>query len=203
LINYNSADGLMGMAWPQIAEITTTKPYFNTLIANGAVSSGEFGFLLAKSGSVLYLGGVDRSVVNGNLNSVPVTQEGYWQVDMDSVDIGGSPAVSSLSVIIDTGTTLVVGDPDSVSQFYERIPDAQDASSTVGDGFYTFPCDSPPQVSLSFGGVAYDISSTFNLGPASQGSSDCVGGIVGQDVGSKLLSSFVLEIIYGYSLSCT
>jgi cathepsin D len=148
--------------------------------------------LLAESGSVLYLGGVDSSVVDGNLNTVPVTQEGYWQVDMDSVNVGGSPAVSSLSAVIDTGTTLVVGDPDSVSQFYENIPNAQDASSSVGDGFYTFPCDSPPQVSLSFGGVAYDVSSTFNLGPASQGSSDCVGGIVGQEIGSKLLSSFCL-----------
>jgi cathepsin D len=67
----------MGMARPQTAEISTAKLYFNTVIANGAVSSGEFGFLLAESGAVFYLGGVDSSVVDGNFNTVPVTQEGY------------------------------------------------------------------------------------------------------------------------------
>jgi hypothetical protein len=35
---------------------------------------------------------------------------------MDSVDVDSNPAVPSLSEIIDTDTTIVVGDPDSVSQ---------------------------------------------------------------------------------------
>jgi hypothetical protein len=181
----------MGMAWPQIAEITTTQPFFNTLIANDAVSSGEFGFELAPSGSVLYLGGADSSAAGGSLTTVPVTHEGYWQVNMDSINVGGEPAISSLSAIIDTGTTLIVGDINSVAQFYESVPGAQDASSTLGSGFYTFPCNSSPEVSLSFGGVAFDISNTFSLGPATQGSSQCVGGIIGQSVGGKTMFLFI------------
>jgi len=177
------ADGLMGMAYPEIAQITATAPTFNTLISSKAVASGEFGFKLSSSGAVLYLGGVDSSSSSGDLKTVKVTQKGYWQVDMDAVTVGGKQAVGTTSAIIDTGTTLVVGDPTSVSKFYESVPGSQDASSTLGAGFFTFPCNSAPKVGMTFGGVNYDISSTFNLGAAQQGSSDCVGGIVGQDTG--------------------
>ena len=46
---------------------------------------------------------------------------------------------------------------------------------------YTFPCSSADslQVSASFNGQTYSIASQyFNLGPATSGSSDCVGGVV-------------------------
>lgn len=52
------------------------------------------------------------------------------------------------------------------------------------------PCNSIPDITLTFGGKAFSISAeTFNLGQAEQGSSDCVGGIIGQDVGGKRFSS--------------
>ncbi|KAF8290886.1 peptidase A1, partial [Clavulina sp. PMI_390] len=87
--------------------------------------------------------------------------------------------VSGLSVIVDSGTTLIVGDSDNVATFYSQIEGSADASSTVGAGFYTFPCSSVPSVSATFNGVSYSISSDyFNLGQASDGSSDCVGGVV-------------------------
>ncbi|KAF8290882.1 peptidase A1, partial [Clavulina sp. PMI_390] len=92
-----------------------------------------------------------------------------------------SPAVSGLSVIVDSGTTLIVGDADNVATFYSQIEGSADASSTVGDGFYTFPCSSASDISVgaTFNGVSYSISSDyFNLGQASDGSSDCVGGVV-------------------------
>jgi len=177
------ADGLMGMAFPEIAQITATTPFFNTLIANKAVASGQFGFKLASNDAVLFLGGVDPNASSGDLKPVPVTRKGFWQVDMDSVTVGGQEALSTTSAIIDTGTTLVVGVPNQVAQVYQSIPGSQDASSTIGEGFFTFPCDSNPQVAMTFGGVSYDISSTFNLGTVEEGSSDCVGGIVGQDTG--------------------
>jgi hypothetical protein len=42
------------------------------------------------------------------------------------------------------------------------------------------PCNSNPQVSLTFGGKDFAVSAnTFNLGQVSAGSSDCVGGVAG------------------------
>jgi cathepsin D len=58
-------------------------------------------------------------------------------------------------------------------------------SASVGDGYYTYPCNSPPNVSITFGGKKFAISAnTFSLGRVSSGSSQCVGGIVGEDIGA-------------------
>lgn len=48
--------------------------------------------------------------------------------------------MSDLSAVVDTGTTLIVGDPDNVAAFYAAIPGSKDASETVGPGFFTGKC---------------------------------------------------------------
>lgn len=179
------------MGYPQIAEINATVPLINTLIREDAIAIGEFGFKLADTDSVLYLGDVDQSASAGPLNFIPVTEKGYWQVTMDSVHVNGKTALPSSSAIIDTGTSLIVGNPTSVSQFYESIPGAKDAGSTVGKGYFTYPCDSEPTVVLIFGGEPYDISGTFNLGLSEEGSSECVGGVVGMDTPSMSSVIFI------------
>ena len=56
------------------------------------------------------------------------------------------------------------------------------APALGGPGFYTFPCNATPSVSLGFGGKAFAIpQETFNLGPITHGSQECVGSLVGQD----------------------
>ena len=47
------------------------------------------------SGSELYLGGIDDSKFSGDLTYVDVTQEGYWQVSLDGVNVGSESPVSS------------------------------------------------------------------------------------------------------------
>jgi len=192
------ADGLMGMAFEAISDYNAP-PVFSTLVSAGQTSEPVFAFKLSSSGASLTVGGTDSSLYSGDFTYAPVTQEGYWQVDLDSVNVGGSAAVSSLSSIIDTGTTLIVGDSDSVSQFYSSIDGAQDASSSVGAGYYTVPCDSIPSVSLTFAGQSFDVSAdTFNLGPATDGSSDCVGGIASQDGDSEfwIVGDVFLQNVY-------
>lgn len=56
---------------------------------------------------------------------------------MDSVSVGGRTGVPRRTAIIDTGTTLIVGDSASVRRLYQMIPGAQDARNAIGDGFYT------------------------------------------------------------------
>jgi len=36
--------------------------------------------------------------------------QGYWQVAMDALSLGGKSVISNIDSIIDTGTTLIVGD---------------------------------------------------------------------------------------------
>ena len=64
----------MGLAFPSLSSFPAT-PYFNTLIREGAVSAGQFGFKLASSGSSLFLGGADSRLYKGAINWNPVTQQ--------------------------------------------------------------------------------------------------------------------------------
>ncbi|KAF9449879.1 acid protease [Macrolepiota fuliginosa MF-IS2] len=172
-------DGLMGMAFRQIS-VFGDNPFFQTLIAQGTPTASQFSFKLSQSGSELFLGGVNNNMFTGSFTNVPVTQEGFWQVTLGAVNVGGSAAISNQQAAIDTGTTLIVAPQAQVAQFYQAIPGSQDASQTVGAGFFTFPCSANPSVSLTFGGKEFAIpSASFNLGQVSAGSSQCVGGIAG------------------------
>ncbi|KAJ3829455.1 acid protease [Lentinula raphanica] len=190
-------DGLMGMAFPEIS-VFQANPVFQTLIAQGAVTASQFGVKLATSGSELFLGGVDTALFEGDFTNNPVTEVGFWQIDLQSVNVNGEAAVSDLSAIIDTGTTLIVGDPDNVAAFYAAIPGSADASNTVGAGFFTVPCDAIPAVSMTFGGTSFTLSpDTFNLGLVSAGSNDCVGGITASDLGNFWVTGDVfLQNVY-------
>ncbi|KIJ66833.1 hypothetical protein HYDPIDRAFT_85774 [Hydnomerulius pinastri MD-312] len=177
-------DGLMGLAFGAIS-VYQANPVFQTLVADGQVTESVFAFKLAGSGSELYIGGVNSNLYTGDFTYAAVTQEGYWEVGMDAILGNGQQIQSEIDSIIDTGTTLIVVPPTDAQNFYEAIG-GQDASTTVGEGFYTFPCDAVPQVSLTFNGQTFPISvDTFSLGLESDGSSDCVGGIVGEDLGAS------------------
>ena len=135
---YCSPDGLMGLAWPSISAITETPPFVNNLKTQDIILvEAEFGVKLADTGSELFLGGANTALTSGDFTDLPVSQEAFWQVAMDSVNVGGSSVVSGLQAIVDTGTSLIVGTPETVTKFYAAIPESKDASSTVGEGFFT------------------------------------------------------------------
>lgn len=184
-------DGLMGMGFQEISDYDAP-PVFQTLVSQGKVSSSAFGFTLLESGSELYLGGTDTSKFDGDLTFTPVTEVGYWQIELSGASVGSKTAFSkSVDAIVDTGTTLLIGDSTNVAKIYKKISGAADASSTVGDGFYTIPCDSiPDNVSLKIGGTKFTLSAdSLNLGAVEEGSSDCVGGIIADDSEGKCTSS--------------
>jgi cathepsin D len=172
--------GLMGMGFQSISEYNAP-PVIQTLVETGMTTEPVFAFKLSDSGAELTIRGTNNALYTGGFTVVPVTQEGYWQVDMDAVSVGTTKALGTTSAIIDSGTTLIVAPTADAAKFYQSVP----GSASVGDGYYTYPCNSPPSVSLAFGGRKFAISpDTFSLGQVSAGSSQCVGGVVGEDVGA-------------------
>ncbi|KAH7912656.1 aspartic peptidase domain-containing protein [Hygrophoropsis aurantiaca] len=190
------ADGLMGMAFQSISEYNAST-VFDTLVSQGAVDEPVFAFKLAQNGSELYLGGTDSSLFKGDFTYVPVTNEGFWQVNLDEVSANGDSVLTKLDSIVDTGTTLIVGDTENVDKFYQAIG-GQNATATAGPGFYTFPCAKVPSVSITYGGTPWPISAdSFNLGQVSSGSADCVGGIIAQaDVSFWIVGDVFLRNVY-------
>ncbi|KAH7912653.1 aspartic peptidase domain-containing protein [Hygrophoropsis aurantiaca] len=190
------ADGLMGMGFKAIAEYNTN-PVFQTLAAQQQTTEPVFAFKLAKQGSELFLGGTNSDLYTGEFTYVNVTTRGYWEVVLDAVSADNTTVAKNLDSIIDTGTTLIIGDPTNVAAFYTAVG-GKSAASTVGEGYYTFPCSKVPQASLTFGGKSFAISAeTFNLGPVTPGSEDCVGGIMAQSgVGFWVVGDVFLANVY-------
>lgn len=52
---------------------------------------------------------------------VPVTKKGYWQIDMDSVTVAGSPVTSVNAAILDSGTSLLVGPKEDVKKIASKV----------------------------------------------------------------------------------
>jgi hypothetical protein len=132
-LHHYSPDGLLGLAWPEIAVITTS-PILFTLQKEG-LTSGDFTFILSGSDPVFTLGTSEISSSQRH-STVPVTHQGFWQVDLDSVNIQGKSVTSKHSVIIDTGSTFILGDAASVQAIYASIPGSKNASDLAA-GFYT------------------------------------------------------------------
>ncbi|KAN0138186.1 eukaryotic aspartyl protease [Lactarius tabidus] len=187
------ADGLLGMGYESISSYGAS-PVFQTLVSQGQVSTPEFGFYFAESGSELYIGGTNQNHYTGSFTYMPVTTQGYWQGSFGGISVNGKSVIGSSGAIIDTGTTQVVGDTQSVQAVYNQIPGSKD----VGDGTWTIPCDFDIPVSIAFAGKAFQISpSTFNLGPESSGSSTCVGGFGASDgLGFWIVGDVFLQNVY-------
>ncbi|KAH9944776.1 aspartic peptidase domain-containing protein [Amylocystis lapponica] len=192
------ADGLMGMAFQAISSLGAV-PYFFNAVQQNAVSQGVFSFKLAGSGSELYIGGTDSSLYTGDIEYHSLSSnEGYWQIGSGSAIVNGQTVASSLETIIDSGTTLMYGPSDGVSQFYSAISGSQEYDSS--NGLWSFPCDSSPTVAFSWeNGQTWSISADdFNLGPVSSGSDQCQGALGVSDVGEDrwLLGDTLLLNVY-------
>ncbi|KAI6046707.1 aspartic peptidase domain-containing protein [Pisolithus marmoratus] len=187
------ADGLMGMAFRSLS-IYGADPVIQTLINNNVISDPVFAFKLASSSSELRIGGVNSALYSGSFTYTPVTQQGFWQINGDAISTNRNAIISPFTAIVDTGTTLILGDLDTVGPFYNSLN-----ATDLGNGFYTMGCDSMPSVSIIIGGKAFSLSpTTFNLGTYPAGSSQCVGAIASTgSLGSiMILGDTFLQNVY-------
>ena len=117
-----------------------------------------FGFKLASSGSELYLGGTNSAHYSGSIEYHDVDQSTvFWQITGAKALVGSTTAVSGFETIIDSGTTIMYGPPSAVKTFYSKISGSGVYDSS--EGYYYYPCSSPPSVSFSWGGKSWAISS--------------------------------------------
>ncbi|KAH9851624.1 acid protease [Lenzites betulinus] len=167
------ADGLLGLGLTALSALGHD-PFFVTAVKQGAVSEGVFGFKLAESGSELYIGGTNTRLYTGSIEYHPVTStSGFWQIGSGKLTLNGKSYATGLQTIIDSGTTLMAAQPNTVDKFYESIPGS---SFDSRDEVYTFPCDQVPELSFSWGGKTWAISTDeFNIGQAANG--DCAGAL--------------------------
>lgn len=169
-------DGILGLAYPAISNLDEVRaslsltlsspeltyplqePFFNTLIDQGTVSAGVFGFKLASSGSTLFLGGTDTSKYTGSIEYHSIDQStGFWQAKGAKSVAGSKTPNSNFETIIDSGTTIMYGPPSAVKTFYAAIPGSAVYDSS--NGYYSYPCNSLPTVGFAWGGKTWPVTS--------------------------------------------
>ncbi|XP_036328639.1 lysosomal aspartic protease-like [Rhagoletis pomonella] len=154
-------DGILGMGYQTIAVDNVVPPFYN-LYSQGLIDSPVFAFYLTRNGTSLQggeltLGGIDTNHYSGELTYVPVTIEGYWQFNMDSVSIDGTNACLDCSAIADTGTSLLA----VPSSLLENIQNA--IGAVYSEGEYLVECaalSSLPIISFTIGGTTFNLTSS-------------------------------------------
>ncbi|KAF9220072.1 acid protease [Gyrodon lividus] len=185
-----AGDGLLGMAFHTISNYDQPS-FFQTLITEGQTDEPVFAFNFAAPKPELYLGGTNPEMYTGDFTWTPVTQQGYWQINIDSVVGNGQNVLTNVAGIVDTGTLLIQGPLLDVALLYAAIGGIP---FHLGQGFYCFPCDAVPNVSFTLSGTSFPISTAaFNMGSFGD-PSWCVGSIVARTVpfwvvGTRFLSS--------------
>ncbi|KAJ6588105.1 acid protease [Mycena capillaripes] len=175
-------DGILGLAFPAISNLNKN-PFFVNANADGDVDANQFGFYLASSGSELFLGGTNEDLYTGDIefNSVD-SSGGFWQATGAKALVGSSSAVTGFQTIIDSGTTLMYGPPAAVKKVFAKVSGSKVFDST--NGYYSYPCATPPKISFNWGGQNWAISAdNLNLGQTETGSKDCVASLAAQDLG--------------------
>uniref|UniRef100_A0A7M4FSY8 Embryonic pepsinogen-like n=1 Tax=Crocodylus porosus TaxID=8502 RepID=A0A7M4FSY8_CROPO len=123
---YTDFDGILGLAYPDIA-VEGLIPVFDNLMIKNLVKQHLFSvYLDAKSqvfGSMLIFGGIDESYFTGPIHWIPVSYQGYWQISMDSIIVNGKVITceSGCQAIVDTGTSLLAGPASEVNNLQKVI----------------------------------------------------------------------------------
>ncbi|GAA5923912.1 pepsin-like aspartic protease [Sporobolomyces koalae] len=204
--------GLMGLGWQQLAASRVT-PFWQNLYAASVLPFPGFAVSLTRYNNVstaaavepggsLTIGYLNASLYSSDINyvSIPNGMESYWVIPMDQVTVNGTNVTTTSQgtqyVAIDTGTTLIGGPKQVVSNLYAQVEGAQAATGPY-TGYYSYPCEHNVSVALTFGGTAYNMSaSDFNLGPfgidASTNRSTCLGAFFDLSFGSSSRVSWVI-----------
>ncbi len=141
-------DGLLGLAFPSLSRssFSGSTPVFFTLVAQGVLPKNSFGLCPSE----LYIGGTNNELHKGDFTYVPVTHEvrlcktiprfdvnchtfqGFWQANIDVLYVDGKQVAGTTDMIIDSGTSMILGDNTTVKALYDQIP----GSSPIGTGGY-------------------------------------------------------------------
>ncbi|ORY80220.1 aspartic peptidase domain-containing protein [Leucosporidium creatinivorum] len=182
--------GILGMGWSTIAS-SGAVPLVEALAQNGTLPSEVFGFAFKSyaydkltsetmAGGTLTIGSTDTSAYSGDINWIPIQLPGgYWSIPLDGMTASGSDiTLTTTNIIVDTGTTLIGMPAADVTAIYDQISAASAYSLDGESGYYSFPCDTNINVTMTFGGVSYAIpSDSFNAGAIDTSGSTCLGAI--------------------------
>jgi len=204
--------GIMGLAFQSIASSGAT-PFWQALVQGGQWTDPVMSFFLTdfandpnaqqeEFGGAFTMGFTNSTLFTGNIDfqDIPSNDQTFWQIPLSKVTVQGNavtPSGGFGNAAIDSGTTLIGGPSDQIADIYGQIPGSAPASGQL-EGYFTFPCNTAVNVTLTFGSssIAWSIpSSTFVL--MSVGQNQCVGVFFDLDIGGSSPSDITPAWVVG------
>ncbi|KAF7351968.1 Acid protease [Mycena venus] len=171
--------GSIGLGFAPIAQ-TTNLPFWRAILEGKDISAPEFSIWLSHNGGAITFGGVNNSLFSGDIDYLDLaeTNSTYWALDIAAVTVQGKSVNISKNrlAVFDTASAFIFAPQADMDAIWAAVP-----GSTLNgtEGLYQFPCNTDLNITISFGGRTWPISSTaLNLGPVSPGSQQCFGAIV-------------------------
>nr|PIL99808.1 aspartyl protease ASP1 [Toxoplasma gondii COUG] len=138
---FGKFDGILGMGFPSLAT-KGLKPFMQAAVEQNVVKNWVFAFYLASANGVdgeLAIGGVDQERFIGDINFSPVVDSRYWMINTKGLKSDGDLIAPTTKMIIDSGTSLIVGPLDEV----KRIATMMGAFSVplMPEGMFFISCE--------------------------------------------------------------
>lgn len=193
-------DGIFGLGLAPLASSHQPPPFY-TMMQAGLVDEAVFALYVQGKGGELDLGGIDASRFRGPLVYAPLTDDHYWQIQLDDISLD-SLALGSRKAIVDSGTTLIIVTPEDAELIHGAIPGAVNN----GDSTWSVPCAAANLPTLSFllGDETMVLpGAAYILDPLHSSNSLCLSGISGQaldhDENSWILGDVFMKHYYTVS----
>ncbi|TYH27465.1 hypothetical protein ES288_A02G072300v1 [Gossypium darwinii] len=137
VLSLASFDGILGLGFQDVS-VGNVAPLWHSMMQQSLVAQKVFSFWfnkdpMASEGGELVFGGVDPKHFKGQHTYVPVTQKGYWQIDLEDFLVAdqSTGCCINCTAIVDSGTAFIAGPFDAV----KKINDAIEAK-----GFVSMEC---------------------------------------------------------------
>ncbi|OMJ70243.1 hypothetical protein SteCoe_31827 [Stentor coeruleus] len=182
-------DGILGMAWQTIS-VDNVTPVFQNLFTQGVVSQNSFAFYLTRNigqaGSTLTLGGYNSTLSKNDWKQVPLIAEDYWRIAIDGITVGTKAVtISNIKGIVDSGTSLLVGDTALVDEINKFIGTVKKDCSNLS---------SLPTVTININGQNYQLLPSDYVLQIS--STQCINGFMGDAFPAQLANTLILGDLF-------
>jgi len=195
-------DGILGLGFQSIS-VDSVVPVFYNIVDQKLVSKAIFSVWLSQNprgqnGGELMFGGIDTQYYTGDINYVPLTNETYWQFQLDDIILNNASlnfCSGGCKVIADTGTSLIAGPTAQIAQINQKLG----AIDVNGEG--VFPsCDvisSLPNIDIVLAGVTYTLTpKDYVLQISTLGQTECLSGFMGIDIPAPIGPLWILGDVF-------
>lgn len=183
-------DGIMGMGFRTIS-IHNISTVLESLYEQEQLPEASFSFYLTKeanlNGSSLVLGGLNPKYYTGNLSYYPLISTTYWVIATDNFVVN-STFVNITKAILDTGTSLIVGD----NSYIDKINQIIGPVDTGCNGL-----ENLPNITINISGDAYVLTpQDYVMKVTVLGISQCMSGFMGMSMPPQLKDAVILGDVF-------